>query len=250
MDRYEQSGLLAFQFEELSRYPIVHLVFSRYGGISPANFASLNVGASVGDHLENIRENTRRICEGIGVDRILTINQVHADTVFMAKDVPLTPPEADAVITDVTMLPIMVKCADCQAIIIYDPSNHALGMIHCGWRGNKLNLPNKVVRKMSEKYGSKPEELVVAIGPSLGVCCAEYRNWREVFPDFFLKFRVNSNFFDLKAITKWQLITAGVLASNIFDSKICTSCTTQLFYSYRKENKTGRFPVIAYLSPK
>jgi len=100
---------------------------------------------------------------------------------------------------------------------------------------------------MRSSFGSKASDLIAAIGPSLGPCCAEFIDYKQIFPEEFRRFMVRDNYFDLLQISRWQLIKAGLKEENIEVSTICTKCRTDLFYSYRAEGVTGRFTTVVML---
>jgi YfiH family protein len=244
----DDSSVRFMQFEELNKLPLVHGVFSRHGGVSPPPYDSLNLSFSVGDRRENVLENYRIIRQSLKIDHIYCVNQAHRDGIYIvAPNLKSFVPDADSLITDIPYVPLMIKQADCQCIIIYAADKHVLALIHCGWRGNVLNIVGKVIEVLKERFKVHPQEMIATIGPSLGRCCAEYRDWQSLFPEFFWRFRSNNNHFDLKAITKAQLENKGVPSRNIILSPICTSCNTSIFYSNRREKITGRFGTVAYL---
>jgi len=180
------------------------------------------------------------------------MDQVHGTGVEVIRGgqlrVPSGIPRADVLITDAPGLPLMVKQADCQAVILYDPVRRVAAIAHCGWRGNVGNIAGQAVGRMSMEFGSKPADISAAVGPSLGPCCAEFRTHAEIFPTEFKKFMVKRNFFDLWAITRRQLLDAGLPGSRIHVAGICTRCRTDLFYSYRGEGVTGRFGTVVMLA--
>jgi YfiH family protein len=142
---------------------------------------------------------------------------------------------------------IMVKQADCQAVILYDPVREVLANVHCGWRGNTHNVLSAAVRRMTGEFGTRPRDLRAAIGPSLGPCCAEFVTHETLFPETFARYRVQRNHFDLWEISRWQLAEAGVREDHIETAGLCTRCRTDLFFSYRAEKVTGRFATVAML---
>ena len=87
-----------------------------------------------------------------------------------------------------------------------------------------------------------------AVGPSLGPCCAEFRTYEEIFPPEFEKFMVRKNYFDLWAVSRMQLLDAGLDKAHVHIAGICTRCRTDLFYSYRGEGVTGRFGTVVMLA--
>ena len=235
-------------FEEKN---LAHAVFTREGGVSGEPFASLNVGAKVGDSSGLVEENLGRIKGSLGADRLLEVDQVHGDdAVVVGKDhffPPDSPPSADALITNVPGWGLMVKLADCQGVILYDPEKNVVAVVHCGWRGNVQNILGKTVRRMKKDFSSRPSAIRAAIGPSLGPCCSEFLGHEHYFPEDFRRFQVRKNYFDLWAVSCRQLIEAGVTEDHMEIFGTCTRCRPDLFYSYRKEGKTGRFAVVALL---
>jgi YfiH family protein len=154
---------------------------------------------------------------------------------------------ADALITDIPELALMVKVADCQSVILYDPLKHVVANVHCGWRGNVSNILGAVVRRMASEFDSEAVNLKAAIGPSLGPCCGEFITYREIFPKNFWNFMVKDNYFDLWAISRWQLLKEGLNEESIEISGLCTRCRSDLFFSHRGENVTGRFAAVVML---
>jgi YfiH family protein len=149
----------------------------------------------------------------------------------------------DGFFTQLPGLVMMIKVADCQAILLYDPKRKAVGIIHSGWRGSVNNIAGKAIQLMRTEYNCNPPDIIVGVGPSLGPCCSEFRNWKQEFPPEFSQYQVRENYFDFWAITQRQLIESGVLRENIEIAALCTKCHPEVFYSYRGEGKTGRFAV-------
>jgi YfiH family protein len=182
------------------------------------------------------------------------MNQVHGARVHMlelVKDTDLQEdaPCADAMVTNLTGIALMVKQADCQAVILVEPVKKAIAVIHCGWRGNVANLPAKVVERMTSSLDCSAAEMRAAIGPSLGPCCAEFTSHETLFPAHFRRFMVRRNHFDLWELSRMQLLEAGLKKDRIEIAGICTRCRTDLFFSYRGEGATGRFATLVMLEP-
>ena len=243
-----------FQFQGLSAYPeLAHFVFTRHGGVSDSVFRSLNVSSSTGDSVKNVEANLSIIRNVAGATRLTSMNQVHGKTIAVFREgdpedsrAPVT---ADAMITNLTGAALLVKQADCQAVILYDPANKVISNVHCGWRGNAHGLLGRVVACMREEFGCDPSRMRAAIGPSLGPCCAEFITYKEIFPEGFQPFMSRDHYFDLRAISRSQLLEAGLKAGHIEAADCCTRCRTDLFYSYRGEGKTGRFATVVMLRP-
>jgi copper oxidase (laccase) domain-containing protein len=93
---------------------------------------------------------------------------------------------------------------------------------------------------MNHAFATKAADLVAAISPSLGPCCAEFVNYLTELPLAFHDYQVRPNYFDFWAISHDQLCSAGVKSENIHTANICTCCNHD-YFSYRRERETGRF---------
>jgi polyphenol oxidase len=243
-----------YQFPGLSVYPdLAHFVFTRHGGVSDFAFQSLNVSFSIGDRAENVETNLSMIREITGARSLHFMNQVHGNNLLILRESNLqdgaAPVTADAMITDLAGVALLVKQADCQAVILYDPVKKVISNVHCGWRGNVNGLLCAVIAAMTEEFGCDPSQLRAAIGPSLGPCCAEFITHQEIFPESFRPFMIRDNYFDLWAVSRFQLVQSGLKDEHIELADCCTRCRTDLFYSHRGEGRTGRFATVVMLKP-
>ncbi len=240
------------QFPGLSKSSgIEHAVFTRRGGVSETCYDSLNISYGTGDQSDRVRANLRIMKEVLAADHLVFMNQCHGDDIFVLRDEHLKPPDhtihADALVTDLKKVGLLVKQADCQSVILFDPGKEVVSNVHCGWRGNRSNIVGKVVDLMTAEFGCRSSNLLAAVGPSLGPCCAEFVTYQELFPEHFTGFMVRENYFDLTAISRFQLLEAGLLCENIEIAGLCTKCRTDLFFSYRGEGITGRFGTVVML---
>jgi polyphenol oxidase len=244
-------SLSYMQFESLKMHAeLAHGIFTRKGGVSASPCDNLNVSNNTGDLPSNVEKNLELIKDEIGASQIISMNQVHGIEIvaFHKGDHhDYAVQAADAIITDVPKLGIMVKQADCQGVILYDAVRPVIAVVHCGWRGNVRNILGVVVTRMKSEFGCEAKDLIAGIGPSLGPCCAEFKSYREIFPQEFVNHMVSENHFDLWEISRMQLMGAGLMKDNIEIAGICTKCNTGLFYSYRGEGETGRFGTVAML---
>ncbi|MFO7761103.1 MAG: polyphenol oxidase family protein [Thermodesulfobacteriota bacterium] len=231
------------KFPENSDCSLIYGIFNRYGGVSPLPYDSLNLSFNAGDHPDNVRANRHKVKEALAVDTLVSIGQVHGSEILVIGDEPEEDMEIkgyDALITNVVGIALMIQLADCQSIMVLDPVKKVVANIHCGWRGNVTDIIGKTINKITGCFRSQPSDLLVLISPSLGPCCAEFRNWRQEFPPAFYNYQVRPDYFDLWAISRDQLCRAGVKLQNIHCSSICTKCNSEWF-SYRREGETGRF---------
>ncbi|MBA4392438.1 MAG: hypothetical protein C0407_02685 [Desulfobacca sp.] len=209
---------------------------------------------SVGDDRQKIIQNRGLILSTLGTNNLQSLKQVHGrETVVIHDPLPLEPflaPESrsgDILMTDVPKQGLMIKQADCQSILLYDPKHRAIANIHCGWRGNVNNIIGEAIKRMKATYGTLPSSLIGGIGPSLGPCCAQFIHYRKEIPARYWTYQARPYYFDLWRLSRDQLIAGGVLEENIEIAGICTSCRTNDFFSYRKEKKTGRFASVIAL---
>ncbi|MEM7175584.1 MAG: peptidoglycan editing factor PgeF [Chlamydiota bacterium] len=155
----------------------------------------------------------------------------------------------DGLITKCKQVGLMIRHADCQAAIFYDPATTSLAVVHCGWRGNVHNIYENTVAMMKKNYQVKPKDLRVCIGPSLGPKAAEFKHYRKELPMHFWQDRVAPTYFDLWEISRKQLLAAGVLKNHIEVAETCTYSSSQSFFSYRRDPKNpGRHATIAGLN--
>jgi len=240
------------QFPNLSRHKdLFHAVYTRHGGVSSPPFQSLNTGFSTGDHPEKVDQNLTVIKTLSKAGHLYTMHQVHGNNVIVLRpddghdlDRPL---EGDAMMTNLKHAALMVRQADCQAVILFDPVKKVIANAHCGWRGNTKNILGTVVDRMKSDFGCRASHVLAAIGPSLGPCCAEFVTHREIFPDYFRSFMVAPDYFNLWQISRYQLLQSGLRERNIEIAGICTRCRTDLFFSYRAEGTTGRFATLVMI---
>ncbi|MBW1788129.1 MAG: laccase domain-containing protein [Deltaproteobacteria bacterium] len=241
------------RFADLNGYDAFsHGVFTRLGGGSGPPYDSLNTSYTVGDRPVCVDDNLIRIEKAIGAGPLLFLNQVHEDDFLVIggerAPIPKTIRRADALMTDRPGFPLMIKLADCQSVILYDPVQGAVANVHCGWRGHVKNILAKTVDGMAAGFGCRASDIVAAVSPSLGgPCCAEFTTHEEIFPVHFKEHMVRKDYFDLWDLSRRQLIEAGVKDVNIHISGICTRCRTDLFFSHRAEGLTGRFCTVAML---
>lgn len=238
----QQSGnVLAFPGFESSL--LFHGIFNRHGGVSPAPWNSNNVSYGLGDSSENVSANRRQIKKTLGFTSLVSAKQVHATGIYTVSERPAEDLEVDGfdgLVTNVPGVGLMIQQADCQAVLLFDPGNNAIGIAHVGWRGSVADIIAETVFTMSRAFSSEPVDILAAISPSLGPCCAEFVNFQAEIPPALHSYQVRPNYFDFWAISRDQLCAAGVRPENICCAQICTCCDHD-YFSYRRDRNTGRF---------
>ncbi len=232
---------------------IAHGFATRLGGVSTGPCAQLNLGLTRHDRPEAVRENYARFCAAVGTDAgsLVMTHQVHQDTVRQARRADVLadlfdpiPYEADGLVTNEPGLCLTIYYADCIPVLLYDPVQKAIAAVHSGWRGTALGIVPKAVRELTERYGSRPEDLLAAIGPGIGPCCFETHDdvptamaaqLGEGVLAYITALETPGKFsVDLKGVLTWQLAAAGLSPHHVEVLRQCTGCHPALWWSHRK----------------
>jgi polyphenol oxidase len=242
----------AMEAIQLYRSPVLpsdgflHGFPERGGGVSTGLRASLNLGAKWGDDPANVAENYRRVAAAVGYDasELRVMRHAHGTTVWQVGEPPPEPAEFDGMVCDQKGPVLAALAADCIPILFADPIGRVCGAAHSGWRGTVGRIARNMVTRMSA-LGSRPDELRVGLGPSIGPCCF------EVGPEVTAEFRAafgslagmvvagpRKDHIDLRAVTRHVLEVAGVRAEHIDAAPPCTRCDAR-FYSYRRDGQAG-----------
>ncbi len=256
MSMIQHNGLSYFQFDSLGTK---HALFTRRGGISPEPWGSLNVGGTVGDDLERVRENRILSFHAMGCkpESIFDVWQVHsADVVCAQAPRPLDESyrQADIILTDKADVTLFMRFADCVPIMLHDPRKGLIGIAHAGWMGTLRDVASTSVNAMKKNYGSNQADIIVGIGPSIGP--DHYEIGADVILQVMQKFGDDSErvlkshngkiHFNLWEANRMLLERAGVQQIEI--AGICTACNTQDWFSHRAEKgRTGRFGALISL---
>jgi YfiH family protein len=237
--------------------------------------AVLNLGFSEWDERSRVERNRRRFQKALGAESmsLVALGQIHSDIIHVIDRAPEQPLQGDALITATPGLLIAVQTADCIPILLADPEHRVVAAIHAGWRGTLKRIAEKTVGRMRMLFGTQPEKIIAAVGPGISRCC--YEVGPEVAKEFGSQFENARDWFDgpydalasgedpnplpwltmmppghqppppsvqldLHAANRAILESAGVVAKNISVSDLCTSCRTDLLFSYRRDKITGR----------
>ncbi len=252
-------GIRVYRSDLLDRHPeIGHGFSTRVGGVSAGPHASLNLSAATGDTRENALENRRRLCLGLGADpaRVTIPRQVLGAEVRPVDDAMVggvTPEGADGLITDRRGVPLLTLSADCVLVLLWDPVRRALANVHASRHGSLAGICTRAIEGLRRTYGTDPADLVAAVGPSIGPCCYHVREdvaqgWRARHGDRFLRPGEGGIVLDLWSATRAQLEECGLKPAQIDVAGVCTRCTPDLLFSYRRDGEcTGRFGAIAWI---
>lgn len=230
-------------------------VSTRLGGVSKGYLASMNLGFNRGDLDENVIRNHEIFANVIGVNpkNIVTGNQTHTTNVkVVTKDDcgkgiyrDRNYKDIDGLITNEKGIVLATYYADCVPLLIVDTKNKAIGLSHSGWRGTVGKIGKVTIEKMGELYGTKPEDIVACIGPSICQKCYEISEevavqFKEAFPDNIKEILIdigNGKYqLDLWECNRINFKEAGVLPENIKVTDICTCHNTDVLFSHRGHN--------------
>ena len=268
---------------------LIHGFSTRPGGLSRAyGKRSLNLGFTGEDQPRAVQQNRAAFLRQLGAVRrgrewpLITLRQIHSDLIHCVSETPTPGLTGDGLITQTPGLLLAILTADCLPVILVDAKRRAVGVFHAGWRGTVKRIVEKGVGEMHLWFGTRPRDLRAAIGPGVHNCCysvgPEVRTQfesqfeyggklfreveesdpvREKYPLLFLTARAPGHsvlpkkiFLDLVEANRRQLLAAGVAAKHISASPLCTSCRTDLLFSYRAEKGvTGRMMAAAGVRP-
>jgi len=271
-------GLRILHVPALAGIPwLVHGFSTRPGGVSDLDGQKIfNLGFADWDTRENVVENRRRFLSALDADELnlAPLKQIHSDVVHHFETSLDRPRHGDASVTNRPGLLLAVQTADCVPILLVDPKNRAVAAVHAGWRGTLQRIVIKAIGKMTMQFGSRPADVIAALGPSIGGCCYEVGTevaveFQSQFPsarDWFDELRTGDEpnplqwlnmmppghqpppgnvLLDLRKANRAQLLDAGLRPRNIHSSDLCTACRRDLLFSYRKEGpRSGRLMAV------
>ena len=231
-----------------------HGFSTRLGGVSPAPWDSLNLGAGRGDAPERVAENFRRFCAAVGADSgcLVKNHQVHSARIraVTRADILERPElpgtfEADGLVTDQRGVCLTIFSGDCIPVLLYDPVRQCIAAVHAGWRGTALGAAARAAEAMAEGYGCRPEDILAAVGPGIGPCCFETHGdvpaglrtglGEEAAP-FIRPLSAPGKFsVDLKGANARWLERAGLRPEHIALCAACTACDRTRFWSHRMQ---------------
>jgi YfiH family protein len=191
-----------------------------------------------------VRASRRRFAEELGLqpDSITVAGAVHGKDVARVDSPQDVIKGVDALITDRPGISLFATYADCYPIVLWDPTHHAAGLVHAGWRGTEAGVAPAAIDAMESEFGSRPAEIQAGIGP--GICGRCYQVGPDVaqrFDQQFLQPAGDRFVLDLAAALRAQLERAGV--SQIYDIGICTK-ESDFLPSHRRNADGARFGAI------
>lgn len=248
-------ALLLLRAGALDALGLTHAFTTRVGGVSVPPFDTLNLGRASGDAAPSVRENRRRAMAALGRDLEdhVEASQVHGARAALAgvRDRGRKIPGVDILLTRDPAVVLAMHYADCVPVLLADPRSRAIGVVHTGWRGTAAGAAAEAVRAMAGAFGSRPGDLVAAVGPAIGPCCYEVDApvaealapwpWRDAV---LAPVRAGRWLLDLWEANRRQLLDAGVPEDTVGVAGLCTACHPGLFFSHRRDRRTGRMAAL------
>jgi YfiH family protein len=283
-------GLRILEAPALAQFDwLVHGFSTRVGGASTLESLRdgrkvteqvLNLGFTEWDTRDRAIANREKFFAAVGAGkmRVAGLRQVHSDMVHRVDAQAAAqvegPPQGDALVTRDPGVLLVIQTADCIPVLLADARQRAVAAIHAGWRGTGRRIVEKTLGRMHMEFGTRPEDVIAALGPGIGRCCyevgadvakefhAQFAEAREWFEGSFDALAAGENdpnwlpwltmrppghappapraYLDLIVANRAMLVRAGVPADNIFSSGYCSACRGDLFFSHRRERTTGR----------
>lgn len=241
-------------FPILERTGLVKQGFStKLGGVSQGKYATMNFTFTRGDNRSHVMENYRRMGKALGVEmeRMVLSYQTHTTNVRLVTEEDAGKgivkerdyEDVDGLITNVPGITLVTFYADCVPLYFLDPIHQAIGLSHSGWRGTVKRMGEVTVKKMEEAFGTKAEDVIACIGPS--ICKECYEVGGEVAQEFMKGFdkkywgdilsekKDGKYMLDLWRANEIVLLESGIKQENIQVTDICTHCNSDLLFSHR-----------------
>lgn len=236
--------------------PIERLGFiNAFSTRQTTNSNEFTLGHFSADHREQILANRQRLQAAVNAEQatLVTAKQIHSADIRSIndhEDAQREPQPGDALTANLSHLLLGIQTADCMPIVLVDERTRAFAGVHAGWRGTWQEIVARTVERMQQAYGSRPEDLHVALGPA--ICAENFEVGPEVLDQFRRQFSyaeqlisklqpTGKGFIDLNRCNAQQLMDAGVRPERIYDSALCTVARNDLFFSYRKERGHERY---------
>lgn len=231
---------------------LLHGFMGRRGGKSVGPYAGLNTSYRVGDDPKIVSQNVcdMKLAVGIHDGKVVTMRQVHGDNIVEVTDTKLKEAgEADGMVTAEKGVYLGVLTADCVPLLFIAPKQRIAAALHAGWRGTLAGIAVKAVGLFKSRYNLEPDDLEVALGPSIGPCCYEVKddvaapltkNWGKLTTPS-IRVAEGRSFINLRRLNRDILRACGIPGAGLFEVGPCTCCSSADYFSYRRErHETGR----------
>ena len=273
---WRAASLASGEFPYLS-YPLLeqtgmvkHCFTTRLGGVSEGIFESLNLSFSRGEQRAAVEENFQRVAQALGTeygnfvftDQTHTVNVRRVGIEDTGKGLTRARgySDVDGLITNEPGLVLSTFYADCVPLYFIDTKKRAIGLSHSGWRGTVRRMGRVTLETMRREFGTLPEDVICAIGPSICQDCYEVSE--DVAEEFIREFSSHSGeILENKGNGKYQLdlwranemilLEAGIKPEHLSVTDLCTCCNDKILYSHRaSQGKRGNLGAFLCLKPE
>lgn len=250
----ESEGMEYYTIPSFEKTGLVKHAFSgRRGGFSQGIFGTLNLSILTDDEPDLVLANRHKFFTALGIKPECLVNaeQVHGDNIYQvtlkdkgrgAFERDTVIPATDALMTNEKDVALLTFYADCVPVLFLDPFEKVIAVAHAGWKGTMAKIAAKTVLAMEKHYGTKPQNVLAGIGPSIGPCHYEVDRpviveVEKAFPEtnsFLLERKEDGlAYLNLWEANRRQLLEAGLVDENIVITGLCTYCFPEQFFSHR-----------------
>lgn len=241
-----------------------HLITTRTGGFSSFPYDSLNMGFNYGDNNDTVVKNWNLLFSenpNINPKYLTLVKQVHKNKILnIKKGMFDNKPqfylfgEYDGIITRDIGITLAILTADCASVLLHDKTKHVSAALHCGWKSLTLDIIKSCIDDFM-KFGCSLNNINAFVGPCIKKCCFEcnidvanafenllgYKDSKKCIDK-----NINSDKYniDLEMGVVLRLVQLGINVGNIETVSECTKCRDRIYFSYRKNNNTGRMASI------
>jgi YfiH family protein len=209
-----------------------------------------NLAFHVNDSRVNVINNHTYIANQLHYDinKLIHMNQIHSNIVKIVDEYDdfNNPPTCDALITNKTGIPLMVMVADCSPVFFYDKKQKVIAVAHAGRAGTFKNIIKNVLDSFINNFNSNAKDIIINVGPAICSNCYEvgveiYNETKDINLEYAIIKKNKKYYLDIRSILKKQMLDLDIDENNIEISDICNCCNSDVYFSYRANNKTGRF---------
>ena len=253
---HEKDGVCFLTFQSLEKETwLAHAFSTRLGGVSTGTESTMNLGFSREENRDNVMENFRRFgkASGMPISHMVMSYQTHTPNIrrmsagdigkgfFRDRDYA----DVDGMITNERGICLVTSFADCVPLMAADPVHRAIGSAHSGWKGTMADVGGGLIRAMQSAYGTRPEDVIAVIGPSICQDCYEvsadviekakerYARREEIWDRLWYAKENGKYQLNLWECCRENFLEAGVAAEHIQMPDLCTCCNPQLLFSHR-----------------
>ncbi len=264
-DTVEKNGVTYLEYNIFKDFSIKTAVSTRLGGVSKGYVGTMNMSTSRGDDPLCVQNNHKLFADAVGYhgERLVMSDQIHETFILRVNEEDaggmVIKRGVDGLMTNVKKLPLMTFYADCTPLMFYDKENEVIAMAHSGWRGTVEQIGKICIERMTEEYGTRPENTYVAIGPNICQDCYEVdepllKAFKESFGSAAFEWfkpsaREDHYLLDLSKACKYTLMQTGILEEHIAEPDLCTCCNPEFLFSHRASGaKRGNLSVVMEIS--